>query len=440
MKGMREVGFVAALILAQLLSGGSAMAHERRTAIVEAVEKAGPAVVNIRTEQVVNRRSSPFFGFGDRFFDEFFRDLGPSRVYRTQSLGSGVIIDPRGYILTNAHVIEKASKVYVALPGRSKEVEATLVGVDERVDLAVIRVEGERALPHLSPGRSDDLLLGETVIAIGNPLGLGHSITTGVISTGSRRLPTGEGNLAVFIQTDALINPGNSGGPLININGELIGINTAIATQAQGIGFSIPIGVAKRVLADLIEFGRVRRAFLGIIPGQVGKAFARSRGAGGVLVTEVEPDSPAGEAKLQIADVILELDGVAVESPREFLSLLGTYTPGDPVRLGLLRGTEERTLQLRLTEVPAGYGFRYGEKVFGFAVREEAGGVTVASVAGGSSAERVGMRRGDRVAEVGGRPVASLEEYGRQMEFLLGQLPVNFLIVRGNRGYSIDLP
>ncbi len=413
---------------------------ERRTPIVAAVEKAGPAVVNIRTEQIVQRRSAPLFGFGDSIFEEFFRNFAPQRTYRTQSIGSGVIIDPRGYILTNAHVIEQASKIYVAVPGHQREVEATLVGEDERMDLAVIRIEATGPVPYLPPANSSDLLLGETVIAIGNPLGLGYSVTTGIVSSSNRRLPVGNGVVSVFIQTDALINPGNSGGPLLNINGELIGINTAIAKQAQGIGFSIPIDIAKRILNDLIEYGRIRQAFMGILPGNIGKALARSRGAGGVLVTEVEPGSPAGRAGIELADVILALDDVVVESPTEFVNLLATYTPDDQVRVAVLRGTEELTLEVSLTAIPDGYGLSYGERHFGFVVRDASPGVAVSRVEPGSPADRVGIRAGDLVAEIDGERVTDVKQFGDQMLRRLGRFPVSFLIVRGNRGYYVDLP
>ena len=208
---------LSALFIA-CLQTGSAMSYSRRTPVVEAVEKVGSAVVNIRTERIVKRRSA-FFGFNDPFFDQFFRDLAPPQVYKTQSLGSGVIIDPKGYILTNAHVIQKASRIFVALPDSRKELEAELVGKAERVDLAVLKILEEREYPSLSPGSSSDLLVGETVIAIGNPLGLGHSVTTGVVSAPRRRIPMADKSFSVFIQTDALINPGNSGGPLLNING-----------------------------------------------------------------------------------------------------------------------------------------------------------------------------------------------------------------------------
>ena len=212
-------------------------AAERITPVVSAVAASRDAVVNIRTEKVIHRNRGDFFGFGDSIFDQFFRNMMPLGDHKTESLGSGVIIDSEGHILTNAHVVDKASRIFIALADRGPELEAHLVGQDKRIDLAVLKFSEEGSYPFLTPGTSEDLMLGETVIAIGNPLGLGHSITTGIISSTKRRIQSGDRFTSVFIQTDALINPGNSGGPLININGELIGINTAIARQAQGIGF-----------------------------------------------------------------------------------------------------------------------------------------------------------------------------------------------------------
>jgi serine protease Do len=423
-----------------LLLGTNAGAFERRTPVVAAIEKAGPAVVNIRTEQVVKGRRSLQFGFGDSIFEEFFRDFAPPQVYRSQSLGSGVIIDPRGFVLTNAHVIEQASKIFLAVPGQRQELEGELVGADERLDIAVVKIKAGGTYPYLPPGRSGALLLGETVIAIGNPLGLGHSVTTGVVSAALRRVPMGDGSVAHFLQTDALINPGNSGGPLLNVNGELIGINTAIARQAQGIGFAIPIDQARRVAGDLIRYGRRRPVWFGIIPGEVNPALVRSRGAGGVLVTEVEKKSPAAAAGLQIADVVLTVDGEVVESPAELMLLLASYTPDDRVRVRILRGTGESERTLALSSLPKDYGLRYGEQVFGFTVQRGPHGLAVGKVVPDGPADKVGLRSGDLVKEVGGQQVGDPETFGRYLEEQLHRLPMSFLFVRGNRGYQIQLP
>ncbi len=418
----------------------SSIAAERRTPVVEAVAAARDAVVNIRTEKIVRRRSSPFFGFGDSFFEQFFQEMNPLRSYKTQSLGSGVIIDAKGHILTNAHVVDKASKIFVALVGKRKEIEAELIGQDSRLDLAVLKLKEVETYPFLAPARSDDLMLGEQVIAIGNPLGLGHSITTGIVSSTKRRIPIGDNLSSVFIQTDALINPGNSGGPLININGELVGINTAIARQAQGIGFSIPIDTAKRVMGDLIEYGRVRKAFLGVVPGEVGEAFVRSHGDTGVLVMELLEDAPAAAAGVEVADVILAIDGVPVSSSEQFFSLLRTYTPDDRLNLTLLRGLKELNKQVALAALPKGYVLAYTRRVFGFSLRQGRGGIFVDQLDDDSPADRVGIRRGDLIAKVDGVEIERLEEFEQLMEDRLGRLPLQFLVVRDNFGYRLELP
>lgn len=415
-------------------------AAERRTIIVDAVAKARGAVVNIRTEKIVQRRSSPFFGFGDSIFDQFFEDMLPPRSYKTQSLGSGVIIDPDGHILTNAHVVDKASKIYVALSDTNRELEARLIGSDSRIDLAVLKVVDKGSYPFLAPARSDDLMLGETVIAIGNPLGLGHSITTGIVSSLKRRIQISKRLSSVFIQTDALINPGNSGGPLINVNGELVGINTAIARQAQGIGFSVPIDTAKRVLNDLIEFGRIRHGFLGAMVGPVSANFVRSFGESGVLVEEIVPASPAEKAGLQVADVILAIDGIPVADTDQYDSLSRTYTPEDRVKLDLLRGNERLQQSVTLASLPKGYELSYTRQVFGFVPAESRQGLYIEEVVAGSPAAEVGIEKGDFIAKVDRIEVNTLEDFTAVIEARIGRRPLSFTIVRDSYGYLIELP
>lgn len=419
-----------------------AVAADRHSEIVQAVEISSPAVVNIRTEQIVERRSNPRFGFGGSLFEEFFNQFSRPPVYTTESLGSGVVIDPSGLVLTNAHVIDKASKIYVALPGQAREIEGRLVGSDELLDLAVVRLPARTSgepYAHLQLGHADDLMVGESVIAIGNPLGFGSSITTGVVSGPLRALSLGDDFTALFIQTDALINPGNSGGPLININGELIGINTAIARQAQGIGFAIPADIVRRVLPELISQGRVRRGYLGIIPGATGAAFADARGFGGVLVTDLLENSPAARAGMQLADVILELDQVPVESAREFLGFLRSYPPGGKVRIRYLRGMQEASVEVELGSYAAETVLEYAVRTFGF-ILEERGGLRVQEVVKGAPADKVGLQPGDRIVEVAGRRLTGLNDYIAVVEEQFGWLPLTFLIARGNQGYYIDLP
>ena len=440
---MRFCGLIL-LITLQLVNGLTlpAAAADRHTAIVQAVETSSPAVVNIRTEQIVERRDNPLFGFGGSLFEEFFSQFSRPPAYTTESLGSGVVIDPSGLVLTNAHVIAKASKIYIALPGQPREIEGRLVGYDDLLDLALVRLptrDSGQPYPHLRLGRADDLMVGESVIAIGNPLGLGSSITTGVVSGPLRALSLDDDFTAIFIQTDALINPGNSGGPLININGELIGINTAIARQAQGIGFAIPVDVVRRVLPELVSQGRVRRSFLGIVPGATGSAFAADRGFGGVLVTELLENSPAARAGIQLADVILELDRVPVKSPRELHNFLRSYPPGGKVRIRYLRGMQEASVDVVLETFAAGTALEYAVRTFGFSV-EGNGGLRVREVAEGSPAAKIGIEPGDRIVEVAGRRLSGLSDYRAVIEEHFGLLPLTFLVVRGNQGYYIDLP
>ena len=434
--------FLKSFLLAMVLWGtaGTTSAHDRYSAVVETVAQAGPAVVNIRTEQIVQRRGSPGFGFGDSFFEEFFRQFSPSRSYRTQALGSGAVIDSRGYLVTNAHVVEKASKIFVAFANERLEREASLVGIDPSTDLAVIKVTTDKPLPSISFADYDDLLLGETVIAIGNPLGLENSVTTGVVSAPQRRLPDGDGGVGVFIQTDALINPGNSGGPLLDINGRLIGINTAIARQAQGIGFAIPVQVVRRVVDDLIAHGRVRPVYAGILAGDINRALANSRGAGGALVTEIEPGSPATDAGIRLADVILEVDGIQVDSATEYFSLLRTFPPGSKVVLTLLRGVDELQTKIRLVELPAGYARSYVKRILGLVVDQDRQGLVVSQVMADSPAARIELRPGDRIVEVAGVRVDDLQAFDARIEATLGRLPLKFAVFRGNRGYLVELP
>jgi len=419
---------------------GLVFSAERRTVIVDAVAKARNAVVNIRTEKFVQRRNHQFFGFGDSVFDQFFQDLLPSRSYKTQSLGSGVLIDAHGHILTNAHVVDKASKIFVALTDEKRELEAELIGSDDRIDLAVLQIIDKGTYPYIEPARSDDIMLGETVIAIGNPLGLGHSITTGTVSSVKRRIQIDNQLSSVFIQTDALINPGNSGGPLINVNGELIGINTAVARQAQGIGLSIPIDTAKRALNDLITYGQLRHGFLGVLVEDVSANLVRSFGEGGVLIDHVEPGSPAVDSGLQEADVVRSTDDIAVADSDQYRSLMQTYTPDDSLELDILRGTSRLKKMVQLSSLPSGYEMTYTRKIFGFDLEEKSQGLFVANVLFDSPADLIGMKKGDMVARVDGSDIANLTDYKRLIETRLGRKPLTFTIVRDNTVYRIKLP
>ena len=434
------IGRKLLLICLFFLFSGVCIAADRATPVVIAVAASRDAVVNIRTEKIVHRNNHSFFGFGDSIFDQFFHEMMPSRTYKTESLGSGVIINKDGYILTNAHVVDKATHIFVALTGSGRELEAKLIGQDKRLDLAVLKIIQGGTYPFLAPARSDDLMLGETVIAIGNPLGLGHSITIGIVSSIKRRVQLSDQLASVFIQTDALINPGNSGGPLININGELIGINTAIARQAQGIGFAIPIDTAKRVVNDLIDYGRVRRAFFGVMVAEVSPAFVRSYGEGGVVIEEILPDSPAQRARLQVADVILAVDDVPLASVTQYYAEIQTYTPGDILPVTVLRGDQLVTERVELSALPAGYQMAYTRKTFGFSVRQGQNGLLVDDVLPGSPAADVRLKVGDLVVKVEDVQVPKLAEFERAIEEKIGRKPLQFTVVRDNVAYLIELP
>ena len=278
----------------------------RRTPIVAAIEKTRPAVVSIIAETATISRNTPFSRspFQDDFFDRFFNDRFGPRVRRNTSLGSGVIIDGKeGIIVTNNHVIQNASSITVTLSD-ARELPAELLGSDARFDLAVLKIKNSKTLPEIKMGDSDSLMIGETVIAIGNPIGLSHTATTGVISATGRTLNTNDGEtLQDIIQTDAAINPGNSGGPLLNINGEMIGINTAIVQGSTGLGFAIPSSQVKRITARLLR-GDSGHLDLGLELAESGRPL---RGETGCLVVEAKPGGPAQKAGIKKGDMLMKL-------------------------------------------------------------------------------------------------------------------------------------
>lgn len=302
----------------------------RQTPVVTAVRKIGPSVVNISSEQTRRNQPSPFSNFGFHpFFDSFFKDfVAPEYERRAprSSLGSGIIIDgQKGFILTNAHVIENTAQIMVTLQDK-QTFPAKVIGVDAEADLAVLQIEPKGELPDTPLSSSDDLLIGETVIAIGNPFGFSHTVTTGVISALDRTIRTDDRIYRNFIQTDASINPGNSGGPLLNINGDLIGINTAVYAKAQGIGFAIPVARAHKIVTDLIEYGEVIPAWLGLILQPVDQAMAGylnldedlQRRYGGLLIKQVTPEGPGQTAGLKSGQLLLAINQRPIAS-------IGTY-------------------------------------------------------------------------------------------------------------------
>lgn len=321
-----------------------------------AVDRAAPAVVNINTAKVVTVRPHPFFD--DPVFRQFFG--GGEQVMRPQqrvetSLGSGVIVSEQGYILTNNHVIAGADAIQVSLrDGRSAD--ARVVGIDPETDLAVLKIDLSR-LPTITLGQSEQLRIGDVVLAIGNPFGVGQTVTMGIVSaTGRSHL--GINTFESFIQTDAAINPGNSGGALVNAQGNLVGINTAIFSRSggyQGIGFAIPTSMAKTVLEDIIQHGRPLRGWLGVDARMVTEDIARQLGiepTGGLVVTGVVRGGPAHRAGLQPGDLILSIDGKAIAEARDALIAISSRRPGTKVAMKIRRNGKEMTLEMTAIERP----------------------------------------------------------------------------------------
>jgi serine protease Do len=411
----------------------------RRTMVVEAVERASPAVVNISSTQVSR---TPFGGPADPFFDEFFRDFfdGQPRRSEQTSLGSGVIVDERGTILTNAHVIQRGSRIRVTLAD-GRQFDANLVGADADSDLAVLRITGKAKLPHIALGTASDLLIGETVVAIGNPFGLSHTVTTGVVSALGRSLRSEERTFNDFIQIDAAINPGNSGGPLLNIRGELIGINTAIYGKAQGIGFAIPIDRARRIMRDLVSYGAVREGWLGLAAQDLSPELARHFGRRtGVVVTDVEAGSPAAEAGLGRGMVIVAAGARPVRSLADWDQVVVAHGPGDRLDLSVVEDGKERALRLTVGTYPERALDDLATKGLGLDVVERGGELVVKGVRRGSAAARVGIEAGDKLLAVAGRPVASMKEFRQALYPVRHAASVLVTIGRGPYAYAVTLP
>ena len=429
----------------------------RESAVVRAVRKVSPAVVNISTSYEARARSNPFSGFGSPFFDEFFKDFFDPRFERRQqntSLGSGVIIDgERGLILTNAHVIQRSGTIKVVLQDE-REYEARIIGADPESDLAVLKIEPREKLPSIAMGSSDDLMIGETVIAIGNPFGFSHTVTTGVISALNRSIRTDDRVFQDFIQIDASINPGNSGGPLLNINGELIGINTAIYAKAQGIGFAIPIGKAQRIVADLIQYGEVKQAWIGVVVQELDEKIAqylKYPGRKGVMVKAVEPESPAQRAGLREGDILVALGSKKIAGLDDYLAASKFITAGESLEAQVWRGGQLQTATLKPTEFPIERADELawsllGIKVedltpknrrdFRIAVKE---GVVISEVKGGSYLARIGARPGDVLRQIDDTSIATREEFRKALVKSRQKSSIVLLIQRGDQGYYVTV-
>ncbi|MEC9487258.1 MAG: DegQ family serine endoprotease [Prosthecochloris sp.] len=418
--------------------------QDLNNAFVSIAESATPSVVTIFTEKTVNRRRiSPFDLFGSPF-DDFFnippRDQGGNGSKEVlKGLGSGVIVSRDGYILTNNHVVDKADAISIRTH-TNRRYDAKIVGKDPKTDLAVIKVEAEDAeFDAISIGDSDALRVGEWVIAIGSPLGanLARTVTQGIVSA-KGRANVGLADYEDFIQTDAAINPGNSGGPLVNINGELVGINTAIASRTggfEGIGFAVPSNMARKVMQALIDEGKVTRGWLGVTIQDVDDNIAQGLDlprTEGVVVGTVVEDSPAEKSGLKTGDVILEIDGRKVDDTFELRNRIASTSPGKTITLGVLRNGSMKEIRVKLSELPGQEVTQQQEAqmndLLGFSISEltpelasryriESGrnGVVVTGVDRASNAYRAGVRAGDLILAVNRKDITSYEEFSARV-------------------------
>lgn len=413
-------------------------------AFAEAAKIITPSIVNIsavkraRVARGLRQMPDPFFDqfrdfFGPDFFDRFTPFRNPEG-FSQQGLGTGVIVDDKGHILTNNHVIGDADEVTVRFPG-DKTYKAEIVGSDPRTDLAVIRIKAEDLVP-AKLGNSDELKTGQWVVAAGNPFGLENTITAGIVSAKGRSI-MGGGQYEDFIQTDAAINPGNSGGPLVNLKGEVVGINTAIFSRSggyMGIGFAIPINMARSVMDSLISKGKVVRGWLGVGIQNLSEDLAKSfafEGTEGALVGHLEKGGPAESAGVKQGDIIVKLDGERIRNINQLRNSVAALAPGKKIDLEVMRDGRRQTLRVKVGELPAqevreqteedsagDLGMRVENLTPDLARQlgvREGSGVVVRSVLPGSPAARAGVQRGDIIVSINGKPVKSIGEFNQAL-------------------------
>ncbi|HKI86783.1 MAG TPA: trypsin-like peptidase domain-containing protein [Thermoanaerobaculia bacterium] len=427
---MRRKISIALLIALSASPLSATIAAVRETPIVKVVKEVAPSVVNVSAQSIV-REPDPFFG-------SFF-----THERRMQSLGSGLIIQSNGLVLTNAHVIQGASQIEITtLAG--KRYKADVLGQDRDADLAVLKVDAH-GLPATPLGSSSELLIGETVVAIGNPFGLSHSVTAGVLSAEGRTVPSANGKsvFSDFLQTDASINPGNSGGPLVALDGEVIGINTAIVSGAQGIGFAIPANRAHRVVDDLIRYGELQPIWTGLRLRNLDRELAHRYGLDvdrGALVAKVYPGSPGAKAGFQPSDVIQAINGNRVVSREDVTSALYSVAVGRNLPVKVWRDGKSLDLRLAAARPPEGLGLRLLERGIGLEVEVRQGALVVRRVHAGSTAAKQGFQPGDVIVSANGQRLHSREQLGREVLRAFDRGGLALVVARGPYAYHLELP
>jgi serine protease Do len=427
-------------------------------------EKLKPAVVNISTTKTIRtghgERRSPLgrspldrYFWGDDFFDRFFGE-NQQREFKQRSLGSGFIISHDGYIITNSHVVEKADKIRVKL-STGKEYDAKIIGKDSKMDLALIKIKSGESMPVSEIGDSDKLRVGDWVLAIGNPFGLEQTVTAGIVSAKGRVI--GAGPYDNFIQTDASINPGNSGGPLFNMEGKVIGINTAIVAQGQGIGFAIPINMAKVILQDLKLKGKVTRGWLGVSVQDITEDIAKNlrlRDIRGALVSDVFRGEPAEKAGMKAGDIITEVNRKKIKDSHELLINIASFHVGDKIEIKVIRDAQEKTLYMIVAErkgQPEIASTKEEVENYGMTVQEitpeiakylgvqSRNGVVVIEVKDGSPADEKGIQPQDIILQINKVKISSVKEFMREMKKKSPKSSTLFFIMRGKATFFVSI-
>ena len=438
------------------VSGSAPAGPPNNMGFAAVVKNVLPAVVNISSSRLVKPQQNQLNPFlNNPFFQQFFGGQAPqARPQREEALGSGIIVTHDGYILTNNHVVAKGTDIKVFLPNK-QQYPAKVVGTDPKTDVAVLKIQASN-LPTVTFGDSSKIQIGDYALAIGDPFGIGETVTMGIISA-TARSQLGIENYEDFIQTDASINPGNSGGALINARGEVIGINTAILSGGsggnQGIGFAIPINLARYIMGQILKYGKVTRGWMGVVIQDVTAPVAKAYGVEsnhGAIISDVQPNSPAADAGLKRGDVITELNGQPVTSSNDLKLKIGELRPGTTVHLKVVRNGTPQDITMKLGEEP-----KTGQQEAGVPGQQQQGlmqgvdvqnltpdilqqlglpsntrGVVVVDVARGSPAEMAGLQRGDVIEQVNRHPVDSVSQYEREVR-MAGNQSVVLLVNRG---------